>query len=485
MRLPDSLLELPAEEATRFIALSLLDTLRAARTRMGSDDPEGLHDFRVALRRLRTTLRTYRPQLRDSVGRRTHRRLRRMARATRESRDLEVHIEWSRAQAPLLTPRQQAGVAWLVEALSRRRREADSSLTETIERDFGRTVEPLERRLSTYQATISLDPSRRFRTASAVVGARVLQLAGDLEVALGDVHTIQDEEPAHLARIAAKRLRYVLEPVAGLAEGVEEIIDRLKLLQDQLGDLHDSHVFVTELAGAVEEAAMTQARHVTEALRAWEAEPPVGAAEADDPRPGLLALARQLRERGRTAFEAVSAGWLNGAADSFFHQVADLGRRLLAAPAPELEIERKYLLRGLPPAVHGADRVEIQQGYLPGTRLVERLREVRRNGTASWLRTVKSGTGLSRLELEEETTRELFDRVWPLTEGRRVVKRRYRVPDGDLTWEIDQFLDRDLVLAEVELPSPETQVEPPGWLRPYVVRDVTGEPEYTNLRLAR
>ena len=171
-----------------------------------------------------------------------------MAHATRDSRDLEVHIDWAREQAARLTDRQQSGVSWLVDGLARRRQEADAALAIAIERDFSRTVDPLERRLSTYQATITLDPGRRYRTAGAVIGARVLQLAGDLEVALDDVHTIQDEEPAHRARIAAKRLRYVLEPIAGLIVGVEPAIARLRNLQDQLGDLHDSHVFVTDLA---------------------------------------------------------------------------------------------------------------------------------------------------------------------------------------------------------------------------------------------
>lgn len=484
MRLPDSLLELTAEEAARLIALGLLEALRSARVRLGSDDPEALHDFRVALRRLRTALRTYRAQLRDAARRPTLRRLRRMAAATRESRDLEVHLAWAGAQLGRLPSRQQAGVAWLVARMERRRRKADAALERRIERDFERTIAPLERRLGRYHAIVTLDPSRRSAAAAAVFGARIQQLAGDLEVALGDVHGIRDEEPAHRARIAAKRLRYVLEPLAGRVVGVEPIVERLRSLQDELGDLHDSHVFVTELAAAVEKAALAQARRVTEALRAWQPEPGSGA-DADDPRPGLLALARRLRERGRAAFDAVAAGWLNGAADPFFHQVGDLGSRLAALPAAGAEIERKYLLRELPPAAREVAPVEIRQGYLPGTRLVERLREVRDDGSAHWFRTVKSGAGVARLELEEETTRELFDSVWPLTAGRRVAKRRYRVPGGDLTWEIDEFADRDLVLAEVELPSPEARVEPPDWLAPYVLRDVTDEPEFSNARLAQ
>ena len=93
--------------------------------------------------------------------------------------------------------------------------------------------------------------------------------------------------------------------------------------------------------------------------------------------------------------------------------------------------------------------------------------------------------GIRRIELEDETTREVFEAMWPLTEGRRVAKRRYRIPDGDLLWEIDEFTDRDLVLAEVELQSADGKVEPPAWLAPLLVGEVTDDPAYTNFSLAR
>jgi CYTH domain-containing protein len=128
---------------------------------------------------------------------------------------------------------------------------------------------------------------------------------------------------------------------------------------------------------------------------------------------------------------------------------------------------------------------EIAQGYLPGDRLIERLRRVKQGRSVKYYRTVKVGEGLVRTELEEETSREIFDAMWPLTAGRRVEKRRHVVPDGAVEWEIDEFVDRELVLAEVELKSPDANPAPPAWLAPFVVRDVTGEPEYLNLNLAR
>lgn len=152
---------------------------------------------------------------------------------------------------------------------------------------------------------------------------------------------------------------------------------------------------------------------------------------------------------------------------------------------PDHEIERKYLLRGVPARATAAPVADIEQGYLPGTRLIERVRRIRAGCTTRYYRTVKLGTGVERIQVEEETTREVFDVLWTLTAGKRIRKRRYTVstPDGD--WEIDDFIDRPLVLAEIELPRADIPVEIPGWLAPVVEREVTEEPGFTNYELAK
>ena len=150
------------------------------------------------------------------------------------------------------------------------------------------------------------------------------------------------------------------------------------------------------------------------------------------------------------------------------------------------EIERKYLLRQLPSRVAGAPALEIDQGYLPGERINERVRRARNAGEARYYRTIKMGTGIERMEIEEETTELFFMTVWPLTRGCRVRKRRYVVREGNVAWEIDEFLDRDgLWLAEVELEDAQQIVEPPQWLRDAIVREVTDDPRFTNHALAR
>ena len=150
-----------------------------------------------------------------------------------------------------------------------------------------------------------------------------------------------------------------------------------------------------------------------------------------------------------------------------------------------VEIERKWLLSALPPHLLAMPFVTIAQGYLPGEELVERIRSISTADGVSWIRTVKLGRGISRIEVEESATPAIGAALFALTEGRRVRKRRYTVPDGTSRWEIDEFTDRALVVAELELPTADTPVSIPDWLAPWIVREVTGEKEFTNWQLAR
>lgn len=151
-----------------------------------------------------------------------------------------------------------------------------------------------------------------------------------------------------------------------------------------------------------------------------------------------------------------------------------------------LEIERKYLLTMLPTFPGVAAVLEIDQGYLPGEKLVERLRrEESHEGVIRYYRTVKIGSGVERMELEDETDAATFEHLWLLTEGRRLRKRRHVVPHGDDLWEVDEFLDRPLVLAELEIDRADAPIAMPDWLKAVLVREVTDEKRYTNRSLAR
>ena len=457
MRLPPDLLRLMSKEGARRLALAHLHDAASARGRLADpDDSEGLHDFRVAIRRLRSTLKTYESEVRSTVRKRTLRQLERVGDATRESRDLEVHLAWLAEQQDLLAPEGQPGLAWMIGRVEHRARQAGDEMRGEIDDAFPPMAERLQRELASFRTTIRLDDSAPRRTMARVVSRRLAAAADRLQRRLAPVQEITDERPIHRARIAAKHVRYLLEPFAENYDDGPAIIDRLKQLQDTLGEVHDVHVFAPILAGAMGETN----------------------------RPDLSALETSLRERGETAFEKARRAWLGDSAAGFFADLKRVGETIAAQPRRDLEIERKFLLDGVPALDRETSSAEIEQGYLPGERVIERLRRTRTNGKEELLRTIKEGTGITRLEVEEPVPAEVFARLWPLTEGRRIRKRRHRVKDGDLTWEIDEFPDRNLVVAEVELPSPSTEVTPPDWLRPHVLREVTDDPAYSNYRLA-
>jgi CYTH domain-containing protein len=149
------------------------------------------------------------------------------------------------------------------------------------------------------------------------------------------------------------------------------------------------------------------------------------------------------------------------------------------------EIERKYLLRSLPPVVAAHPAVEIDQGYIPGTQVRERVRRITGGALVRYVRTIKVGTGMNRFEFEEDSSEEFFATVWPLTQGHRLRKRRYRMPGVTGVWEIDEFLDRDLVLAEIELTHEDQVVVVPPEIAAVMDREVTDDPSFSNYKLSR
>jgi CHAD domain-containing protein/CYTH domain-containing protein len=483
MKLPRNLLDRPAEEMARLVALSFLDQAASARRHLRHGEPGSLHDFRVGIRRIRTALRAFRGELQGGVTEKSRRLLKRLARATGKSRDLEVHADWVSSHSDSVTVRQKTGIEWMLRRVIRERKRGDRHLDSVLRETFSGLRRRLKRELRSYRITVRLDRAPAGHSAARAIGCQLQQIAGDLETRLSAIHAISQGETAHAARNRVKRLRYILEPLHGRLEIVAHLGSSLRELQDTLGDLQDAEVLGEHLADAKTEARQEQMKWLSRQGRTRSGKKKMKAYE--DPRPGLVELSRRLAERKARAFANLEATWLNGRSEDFFSQLNELARVLIYGDEAPVEVERKFLLRQMPPAVRVAPALDIQVGWLPGVRISEKMRRVTESGQEQRFRTINAGVGAGRLEVEEEVTAPVFDHLWPLTEGRRVLKRRHKINHLGLTWEIDDFADRDLVLAEVEVPFEDSPVEPPEWLKPYVVREVTGEDEFSNLHLAR
>lgn len=319
----------PPEEGARLIALSYLDQAAAARKRLSDPaDAEALHDFRVALRRLRSLLRAYGDLLADSVPKKLARRLKRLAGATGPGRDAEVQLEWLRDQGSHLVYRQRPGYTWMLARVNDCRREAYEGLQEEIDRDFPDLDEDLRRRLSVYRTKVHLNPEAPPPTLGEVTAAILHDQIAELVAHLATVKDADDKDEAHQARISAKRVRYLLEPFAEELPDSAPLIKRFKALQDLLGDLHDAHVLEDELSQAVVDAAAERARKILQISLNDPVLTRLRAERRRVPETGLIALARLNRDRRDRLFATLKDEWLDGKGEDFLHEVEGLGDKM-------------------------------------------------------------------------------------------------------------------------------------------------------------
>lgn len=330
---PD-LLAKPAPESARRVALAQLRRAEAAAERVADRrDPEALHDFRVAVRRLRSLLRAHRPLLDGGASPKVLRRLRRVARSTNAGRDAEVQAAWLRARFDA-APRGAArrGAEWLSRWLDGRRETEYSSAVARSRRRFSRLAPDLRQELATYRVT--LEPaaggaSGGDRSYGHFMASRLRDDVDRLRRRLAELAEEPGEVTAHRTRLAAKRLRYDLEPLLELLPEEQAVGEDLKRLQDLLGELNDANVFLRTLERAVVAAAEERARAAFAAALAGGSAS--AAARRRHPAGGLLALADLASERQRAAERAVGA-WSSGDSEATLWAGAE---RVAVAIAPD------------------------------------------------------------------------------------------------------------------------------------------------------
>jgi CHAD domain-containing protein len=197
------------------------------------DDPEGVHQMRVAVRRLRAALRATPDTGLDPV--RTE--LRWLGGVLGRVRDLDVLLARIRDQAADFPPTERAAVERLLAGLVADRRRARRRLLEVF--DGGRYTSLL------HTLTGLRVPNPRDGDALLEVIARPHRKLRRDALALGDD---PPDDDLHALRIRGKRLRYaaeLAEPTGG--KPVRRLIRATRAFQDVLGDHQDACVAEEEL----------------------------------------------------------------------------------------------------------------------------------------------------------------------------------------------------------------------------------------------
>jgi CHAD domain-containing protein len=301
----DLLIAAPAPGAAT-VALQWLAAARAAAERLArAEDDEALHDFRVALRRLRSTLRLYRPELGRSVAARMRRSVKKMARATNAARDTEVQLAWLQGARLRLTAPERLARSWWGNRLTERRDQGYQSVRDRTLATFRTTAPLLERALV---RVVSGGSNRDVGGFARVTGER-----------------LQTTAEIHAARIAGKRLRYLLEPVAPALPGGRAAIRQMKRFQDEFGLLNDTFVRLAEIEDAVRAAGAEQARVALLAALDGRTTKP----KAEDNVRGLVGIGRIVQRDARRRFRAVARDYLGSGGDRFVRALSRLGVQLM------------------------------------------------------------------------------------------------------------------------------------------------------------
>lgn len=144
-----------------------------------------------------------------------------------------------------------------------------------------------------------------------------------------------------------------------------------------------------------------------------------------------------------------------------------------------MEIERKFLVNQMPDLQQYSYHC-MEQGYLNTNPVVR----VRKEDNEYYL-TYKGKGFLVRQEYNLPLNEEGYYHLVEKSDGIIIRKKRYLIPYGEFTIELDVFGEpyENLVIAEVEFESEEAanDFKPPAWFG----EDVTMDPRYHNSNLSR
>jgi CHAD domain-containing protein len=201
-------------------------------------DPEGVHQARVATRRFRSSLRTFRPVLEEGWTVRLRERAKWLADRLGAVRDADVLLARLEARVEQLPEADARAAGWLLQRLGRERDAARAALLAAMRE--GAYVQLVDDLLAAASSPMVLDGGR---PAAATLAPRVGKTWRKLRKEVRQAGDDPSDTQLHRIRIRAKRSRYAAEalvPVVG--KPAEEFAAACEEIQEILGDHHDAVV---------------------------------------------------------------------------------------------------------------------------------------------------------------------------------------------------------------------------------------------------
>jgi CHAD domain-containing protein len=202
-------------------------------TRLGSD-PEHVHKFRVAVRRLRTVLRATRPMLDERAVDDVRAELKWLSGELGAVRDLDVLIRDLSAESRAVAVKDAAPMAMILRTYDQQRDEARNELRTALSSDRYYAL------LSRLELYAEAPPWSGKRLSLPKLARREF---GKLEKAVASLDRDASDDGLHRARVRAKRARYTAELTErATGKRASRFIARAKEFQDVVGEHQDAVV---------------------------------------------------------------------------------------------------------------------------------------------------------------------------------------------------------------------------------------------------
>ncbi len=249
------------------IIVAQLESLRAYHQAvLETDDPEAIHKMRVTTRRLQASLDLLQENGDEFHVRKIKKRLRKWRRSLSRVRNYDVFLSLIEQERPARNAAHKRRFELLKSILHDRRAHIaqksraflqgaiiddlaarlgitlidpppDSPLAESIEHTDG-------------EATIEAARGLKFDEKKTIIRIteRLEQRLGEFQALAAQAHPTTDPDELHQLRIAAKRLRYLLETISEMGFGsATQALAWLRALQDRIGDWHDLEAMEEEI----------------------------------------------------------------------------------------------------------------------------------------------------------------------------------------------------------------------------------------------
>jgi triphosphatase len=223
-----------------------LDHLLDNRPATLAGDPEGVHQMRIAIRKLRTALIMFDPWLDPMTACRIEAELSRIGRVLGEVRNWDIFCDEIVPDA-LDEP---GHVAWR-EAICRAAAPHRAAAREWVNREVrGAAFQVMTRGLSAWAETARTQPEKlddRLGRSLGRIAPKVLDRLADVAARRGKQLEGRSDAELHALRKAMKKLRYGIEFFTGLYpdDEVEAYLRRCRSVQQDLGAYNDAAVSVS------------------------------------------------------------------------------------------------------------------------------------------------------------------------------------------------------------------------------------------------